>query len=1642
MAFTELFYPFFKSMSKIEECCFNARFIHKKSWNEIFSKYIDLYNEAKSKELFKPQEQSLVNKIDLLIRRKQVTSSKGTYKQRDVYDICNPPGGRHDNDHSDYTLIKSLPTAQELKCKVKPFLPWNDPNGNVSDLTPVTQLLDTIYRLTREDVVYFLKDAYLTIIDEVHLKEIHSFKYPCFKKYGNCSLRFYTNARIVAPAASDKGLSFKIAFDQVDSKKKDLKLLYERRRSFQKDQCYYLLIKDRIILVVVSECDMKVLVSASPSVVFTPMDTVDSDYLHHNWNNQLNLILIELPQVVLNAPVLESIQGLSFSDNTILNCIAYNTDHSSLMECPSYQNKSDEDFYFDLSHICSNLTLNATNKASVIQVLSTHSQFDPSQAAAFVQGLTQKLSLIKGPPGTGKSFTGVKIIETILRNKAMINDFTPIVVIAYTNHALDNFLNGIMEYTDKCIRIGGRSKDERIQKLELRKQIQASQYSNKSIGRLFYNMRELKDEFEYCASTIVDADEYSIFKSFLDTIDAANPFSTSTEFKGWLTWEIGEDEKEFSFRDYPECNDYKDLFVNLSEIDIYKVLYLLSNRQKKEMFNEFSFLLIGPSEAKLNELNDDIVNMSLKLNDEKIKQNISFIKDHDLDVIGMTTSGLSRNLDVLKSFQPKIVFCEEAAECLEGHILAALQDSVEQLILIGDDQQLTPRINNFELSKHHPKNHYNLDLSMFERLGSMDIKMQTLNVQRRMRTEIADIPRTLYYPELKDGENCLHRDNIKGFTKNLIFFHHVHPELLDQSSHINVKEAEMTLEIVNYLIDQDYMPEDVVVLTPYLGQMMHLRQIFSKKYIVVIADADMADVMKETESFDFEQVVEEKSLKCIRISTVDNFQGEEAKLVVISTVRNEPFTGAGFLNIDNRINVMLSRARDGMIILGNKDILNNCNPNWNKALDIITKNGRVGDDLELKCEGHGTVTRVNTASDFEEKTPHGGCTQMCDFRLKCGHACPLECHSKDKNHLTITCKRECENILKCGHGCLRFCYEKCEQCLFKFKEFKLECGHIERDIQCSEINDPSYKCKEIVDIILPCHHPAKKMCFQPNDQIKCLAICDSKLPCGHPNKGSDICNAKCQQKLECGHLCNAVCHDGQPHPTCTSKCKQPLNCAHYCTGKCHSKEIGHQPCSQVCSATCQHSKCKSKCSDWCHVCLEKCKDYCEHMSPCFLPCGAPCLNRPCDLRCTKLLGCGHPCPTVCGEPCPPDDYCQQCGSDYNRNKQVDDVLMCAYKDVDLNEDPIVIFPCHHFRTISSADGYFELDKYFDEQQDAFKDIILFPKCPECRAIVTNVARYARIWKKAMIDRSSLHFKSYYQQIVVDLQHVIIHGFDLNHSYFDPKKYIKQHREMIEKLEDKINQDSPDIRIQNACIRFKDRSDQTVKMDYLFNSDQKSINILLELKAKVIANVFAYYSKGSKHIKDKKMALRLIKKEKNQGLVYLTAAKKNAIDATLKFKVYAIEVEIVQFHIKYLNAFRHFTKFELISSEIRNVEKMIHLLLQSFNDAKIEFPNSSNTIDVNMALLIECSKALDMMKQCQYDFELGNVIPILEAANNGPLTYYRCPNGHFYTIGDCGGAMETSVCPDCGEQIGGQHHNTVAGNTRLGDARTVLSNLEQ
>ncbi|KAI0779559.1 hypothetical protein C8Q74DRAFT_1217042 [Fomes fomentarius] len=393
----------------------------------------------------------------------------------------------------------------------------------------------------------------------------------------------------------------------------------------------------------------------------------------------------------------------------------------------------------------------------------------------------------------------------------------------------------------------------------------------------------------------------------------------------------------------------------------------------------------------------------------------------NVDIIGCTTTGAAKLTALLKGIGPKVLLVEEAGQVLEAHILGSLVPSIQHMVLIGDPLQLRPTLNNYSLSMDHShgKLIYKFDMSLMERLSSSGLPMSQINVQRRMRPEVSDLVRMTLYPRLEDHELVKNYPHVQGMAKDVFFLTHDHKENGGEDDFVskyNQFEVDMVRDLVLYLLRQGpYSTEgDIVVLCAYLGQLSRLREALSNEVAVVLDERDQAELDdRNAEDEDvtqsraaFERV---KVSRRVLLRTIDNFQGEEAKIVILSLVRNsggseedEVLHGhsskgrvnIGFLRSDNRTNVALSRAREGMYILGNATNLSSRSKMWREVVEELRKRDCLGSAIPVACQRHPQkVEFVSKPGQLPRIAPDGGCLLQCDTRLNCGHLCPYKARS-------------------------------------------------------------------------------------------------------------------------------------------------------------------------------------------------------------------------------------------------------------------------------------------------------------------------------------------------------------------------------------------------------------------------------------------------------------------------------------------------------------------------------------------------------------------------------------------------------------------------------------------------------------------------
>ncbi|KEQ58714.1 uncharacterized protein M437DRAFT_58626 [Aureobasidium melanogenum CBS 110374] len=674
---------------------------------------------------------------------------------------------------------------------------------------------------------------------------------------------------------------------------------------------------------------------------------------------------------------------------------------------------------------------------------------DPSQATSLVAALKQRLSLVQGPPGTGKSFIGALAAK-------VLHDHTneKILVVCHTNQALDQFTQDIRKIGVKdsqIVRLGGvertdpanhdlllsslrldgthhPSRDSRSFVKDLERQVLDESRRLEDLYREFTSLDRLRDHLDGLA--MKGDPRYS------------QAFEISLEPNG--TTRVTEHDtvagRHYLLQRWLEGKD-PGVFPEKTK---YTAVWGLSLQQRQELSSNWRATINQktlPAFLEMADHHDDLLNQARNASSQVTEQIIRSKR-----IIACTTSGAAKYPQVL-STAPGIVIIEEAGQVLESHTITAVNPTAKQLIMIGDHKQLRPFIN-YDLSVEKGDG-YDLNRSLFERLVLKGFPHQVLAQQHRMRPEISELVRRLTYPDLVDAPKTLNRPDLRGFSDHVIFVNHEEPEdtATEDPTTVNVRtskrntfEAEMTFETVKYLLQQNYNASSIVVLTPYLGQLKKMQEVFGGEVNTVLSDLDVKNMEKNglIESSAGSVTLGQTPCSESISATKDNYQGQESDIVVASLVRSNPDNDIGFLSSPERLNVLLSRARNALILIGNAATFKSAHTGqetWIKLFSLLEEKGHVYQGVPVQCQNHPQVTALlSTAAEFGEKCPNGGCTEICGQKLRCGHLCGETCHHVD--HEDMVCRVVVEELCNRGRHTQRFeCFERlevisrpCEEC--------------------------------------------------------------------------------------------------------------------------------------------------------------------------------------------------------------------------------------------------------------------------------------------------------------------------------------------------------------------------------------------------------------------------------------------------------------------------------------------------------------------------------------------------------------------------------------------------------------------------------------
>ncbi|ELP87976.1 nonsense-mediated mRNA decay protein, putative [Entamoeba invadens IP1] len=260
------------------------------------------------------------------------------------------------------------------------------------------------------------------------------------------------------------------------------------------------------------------------------------------------------------------------------------------------------------------------------------------------------------------------------------------------------------------------------------------------------------------------------------------------------------------------------------------------------------------------------------------------------------------------------VLVDESTQAEEPEVLVCFMNSVRQIFLVGDHCQLGPVLNSKDARK------YGLGLPMFSRLLQLGHEPYRLQFQYRMHPALSEFSsHTFYDGVLQNGVTALERqfNSLKRFwfvqNRPMMFVATAGKESFGSTatSYLNDEEVTVIRDIIVKMIDCGVSPEQIGVITPYIAQKQAIR----------------VRLTKDTE-------LGVNVMNAIEIASVDSFQGREKDFIIFSTVRSNSTNEIGFLKNPQRLNVSITRAKYGLVVVGNPSTLSS-DPLWSLYLQFF-----------------------------------------------------------------------------------------------------------------------------------------------------------------------------------------------------------------------------------------------------------------------------------------------------------------------------------------------------------------------------------------------------------------------------------------------------------------------------------------------------------------------------------------------------------------------------------------------------------------------------------------------------------------------------------------------------------------------------------
>ena len=420
-------------------------------------------------------------------------------------------------------------------------------------------------------------------------------------------------------------------------------------------------------------------------------------------------------------------------------------------------------------------------------------------------------------------------------------------------------------------------------------------------------------------------------------------------------------------------------------------------------------------------------------------------------------------------------------------------------------------------------------------------------------------------------------------------------------------------------------------------------------------------------------------------------------------------------------------------------------------------------------------------------------------------------------------------------------------------------------------------------------------------------------------------------------------------------------------------------------------------------------------------------------------------------------------------------MLSSYGEIDLSESPCVFLPCGHIFTVESLDGVMDMADYYDLDGTTGMPVTLNGKskafsyqevktCPDCRSSLRLVPRYGRITRRALLDESTKKFISWsnreylqYAEAMKAAQESLIlsrSGAVLptgrvvlgqgSHVQVLGKSQGQRYRQ-LSGLRGRIDEFLQTTAIEGQPFRRVHDLVESVRRRLLtsggtleaFDFDQS----LLQTRGTLLATALAIRCEIMA-LSDFISVFHAQKQQQGRSLTVDFSPDRGLCEFLINFAANDSHIlQQTEGHIFWA----HFAGLECEVMETRDgsdgnktaLERIKHDAerhLDSAEELCTAFPGQTTSVAA------EIEDVRRLLREAGYQSQMRMVVAAMQGEFSGTGHWYRCENGHPFTVGECGMPMQTARCPSCGAPIGGHAHRPAEGVEHADDIEQEFGNL--